>query len=56
MEGTTQWITTVYFSKAAIEYAKKYLGVKVILVDGIKLTELMLDYNHSVSIVNLHEI
>ncbi len=38
------FITTSRFTKEAIEYAKKQLQVKLVLIDGEKLADLMLKY------------
>jgi len=44
------FITTSYFTKDAEEYAKG-LSTKLILIDGKKLTDLMIEYNVGVSIL-----
>jgi restriction system protein len=43
------FITTSSFSKSAIEYTKGLNSKKIILIDGDKLTDLMIDYNLGVS-------
>jgi len=43
------FITTARFSSAATEYAKKHLASKIVLVDGNKLTDLMIEYNLGVT-------
>lgn len=50
------FITTASFTKDAIEFAKKQLQVKLILVDGKTLTNLMMEYNLGVSVENTYEI
>lgn len=50
------FITTSSFTRAAIEFAKKQLQVKLILVDGKMLTHLMMEYNLGVSVENTYEI
>ena len=50
------FITTSTFTKDAIEFAKKQLQVKLILVDGKQLTKLMMDYNLGVSVYKSYEI
>ena len=50
------FITTSTFTKDAIEFAKKQLQVKLILVDGQQLTKLMMDYNLGVSVYKSYEI
>lgn len=50
------FITTSSFTRDAIEFAKKQLQVKLILVDGKMLTNLMMEYNLGVSIENTYEI
>ena len=57
-QGATKglFITTAKFSKEAIEYANKQLQHKIVLVDGKKLTELMIKFNLGVSVSNIVEI
>ena len=43
------FITTAKFTNEAINYANKQLAVKVVLVDGKKLTRLMIEYGVGVS-------
>ena len=50
------FITTSTFSNEALEYAKKQLQVKLVLVDGKMLTNLMIQYNLGVSVVKTYEI
>lgn len=49
------FITTSSFTKEAEEYSKS-LSAKLILIDGKKLTDLMIEYNVGVSIVEIIEI
>lgn len=44
------FITTSYFSQGAIDFAKKYPHSDIVLIDGKKLTELMIQYDLGVSI------
>lgn len=44
------FITTSYFSKGAIEFAKNYPHSDIVLIDGKKLTELMVQYDLGVSV------
>ncbi|MBR3721923.1 MAG: restriction endonuclease [Selenomonadaceae bacterium] len=50
------FITTTKFSNSAVEYAKNLLGVKIVLIDGITLTKLMIKHNVGVSIEHTYEI
>ena len=50
------FITTSTFTREAIDYAKKQLQVKLILIDGKMLTDLMIKYNLGVSVVQTCEI
>lgn len=50
------FITTSFFTEDAIEFAKKQLQVKLILVDGKMLTDLMMEYNLGVSVESTYEI
>lgn len=44
------FITTSYFTRSAIEFAKNYPHSDIVLIDGKRLTELMIQYNLGVSI------
>lgn len=44
------FITTAQFTKEAVEYANKQHTTKIILIDGISLAELMIEYNVGVSV------
>ena len=50
------FITTSTFTREAIDYAKKQLQVKLILIDGKMLTDIMIKYNLGVSVVQTYEI
>lgn len=51
------FITTSYFSKEALEVSKnKQLLKKIVLIDGNKLAELMIEYNLGVSVTTTYEI
>ena len=50
------FITALSLSKEEIDFAKKQLQVKLILVDGKMLTNLMIQYNLGVSVVKTYEI
>lgn len=49
------FITTSYFSKDALEYSPRN-ETKMVLIDGMKLAQYMIDYNLGVSIQNIYEI
>lgn len=44
------FITTSFFTQGAIEFAKSYPHADIVLIDGKKLTELMIQYNLGVSV------
>jgi len=50
------FVTTAKFSKGAREYADKQQNYKVVLVDGVMLTKLMIEYSLGVSIETIYEI
>ncbi len=50
------FITTSNFSNDAKEYVKNISGIKIILVDGEMLGQLMIDHDIGVAIVNSYEI
>ena len=50
------FITTAHFSKEALEFAKKQLTHKIILVDGKRLSELMIEYDLGVSVVETYVV
>ncbi len=50
------FITTAKFSNGAIQYANNLLGAKVVLVDGLALTKLMIKHNVGVSIEHTYEV
>ncbi|EHM40765.1 restriction endonuclease [Anaeroglobus geminatus] len=50
------FITTSHFSKAARDFVEKHMTAKIVLLDGVMLTQLMINYNLGVSIVHSYEI
>lgn len=50
------FITTAQFTKEAINYARKQLAVRIVLVDGHQLTRLMIEYGIGVSIQSVYTI
>ena len=50
------FITTGTFTKEARSYVQKQLSTKVVLVDGEKLTKLMIEYNLGVSVETVYTI
>lgn len=50
------FITTSSFTGGAMEFAKKQLNVKLVLIDGDKLTDLMLQYGLGVTVKEKYEI
>jgi restriction system protein len=57
-QGATKgiFITTAHFSKEASAFAEKQLHQKIVLVDGNQLTELMIEYNLGVSVVETYVV
>jgi restriction system protein len=49
------FITTSYFTKEALEYAPRN-EIKIVLIDGEELGQLMIDYNLGVSTKEIYEI
>lgn len=49
------FITTSNFSKEAVEYASM-IENKIILIDGEKLSKLMVEFNVGVSVVGQYEV
>jgi restriction system protein len=49
------FITTSHYTKEAIEYASQ-MDTKIVLINGEKLSQLMIDYNLGVSVQNTYEI
>jgi restriction system protein len=49
------FITTSYFTKEAAEYALQ-MDTKIVLIDGEKLSQYMIDYSLGVSVQNVYEI
>ena len=50
------FITTAKFSKKAVDYAQSLTQPRIILVDGAKLAELMIDHNVGVGVVETFEV
>ena len=50
------FITTAKYSSGAEAYAANLLGAKVVLVDGVKLTQLMIKHNVGVSVEHAYEV
>lgn len=50
------FITTAKFSAGAWQYANNLLGTKVVLVDGLTLTRLMIKHNVGVSVEHIYEV
>lgn len=53
-KGATKglFITTAKYSKDAIEFVDNHLQAKIVLIDGDKLTKLMIEYNIGVALTN----
>lgn len=49
------FITTSHFTREATEYAGQ-MDTKIVLINGEKLSQLMIDYNLGVSVQNTYEI
>ena len=49
------FITTSHFTKEAKEFASQ-MDTKIVLIDGEKLAQYMIDYNLGVSVQNIYEI
>lgn len=49
------FITTSNFTKEALDYSPKN-ETKIVLIDGVKLAQYMIDYNIGVSVVNIYEL
>ena len=50
------FITTASFSREAVAYAQKQLATKVVLIDGSKLTKLMIEYDVGVATLTSYAI
>ena len=50
------FITTAKFSDGAKEYSQKQHIAKIVLIDGMELAKLMIEYNLGVSVENIYEI
>lgn len=57
-EGASKgiFITTSAFTKEAIDFSKRNIAAKIILVDGERLTSLMFDHNVAVARTGFYEI
>lgn len=57
-QGATKglFITTAKFSDGAREYSQKQHTTKIVLIDGMELAKLMIEYNLGVSVENVYEI
>lgn len=57
-QGATKglFITTAQFTKEAVEYANKQHTTKIVLIDGITLAELMIEYDVGVSVEATYSI
>ena len=57
-QGATKglFVTTAKFSKGAEDFVKKAITQKIVLVDGEKLAELMIEYGLGVTTVQNYEI
>lgn len=57
-QGATKglFITTAKFSDGAREYSQKQHTTKIVLIDGMELAKLMIEYNIGVSVESVYEI
>lgn len=57
-QGATKglFITTAKFSNGAREYSQKQHTTKIVLIDGMELAKLMIEYNIGVSVESVYEI
>ena len=57
-QGATKglFITTAKFSDGAREYSQKQHTTKIVLIDGMELAKLMIEYKLGVSVENVYEI
>lgn len=57
-QGATKgvFVTTSKFSSGAVEYAKKNLAQKIVLIDGERLAELMIEYDLGVSTKEIYKV
>ena len=57
-QGATKglFITTARFSDGAREYSQKQHTTKIVLIDGMELAKLMIEYNLGVSVEKIYEI
>lgn len=49
------FITTSNFTKEAVDYARQ-MDTEIVLIDGEKLSQYMIDYNLGISVQNVYEI
>jgi restriction system protein len=49
-------ITTSNFTRDAIDFAERVDGKKVVLIDGIRLTELMIEFNVGVIVSKQYDL
>ncbi|MGD8782646.1 MAG: hypothetical protein PVH88_27285 [Ignavibacteria bacterium] len=49
-------MTSSKFSQGALEFVEHNKQFNIVLIDGIKLSELMIEYNLGVSITTTYEI
>lgn len=49
-------LTTSTFSKEAVSFIERIEGKRVVLIDGDRLTELMMDYNVGVTTIDTYQI
>ena len=50
------FITTAKFSSGAKEFVNNLYGSTIVLVDGMQLMKLMINYNLGVSVENVYEV
>jgi len=49
-------LTTSRFTDQALDFVKKIEGKKVVLIDGLKLVELMIEHNVGVKLTKAYEL
>ena len=57
-QGATKgiFITTAKFSTGAVDFAKKQMTAKIVLIDGERLAKLMIEYNLGVTTTQTYEV
>lgn len=57
-QGATKgvFITTADFTEGAVSFAGKQLNTKIVLINGKRLTQLMIEYNLGVAVANTYEV